>query len=32
MDYLPPRLKGELAVHLHMENLKNVELLKVTRF
>uniref|UniRef100_A0A914DS44 Cyclic nucleotide-binding domain-containing protein n=1 Tax=Acrobeloides nanus TaxID=290746 RepID=A0A914DS44_9BILA len=28
MTSMPPRLKGELAVHLHMENLKRVELLK----
>lgn len=28
MSGLPQRLKGELAVHLHMENLKRVKLLR----
>uniref|UniRef100_A0A915DYX4 Cyclic nucleotide-binding domain-containing protein n=1 Tax=Ditylenchus dipsaci TaxID=166011 RepID=A0A915DYX4_9BILA len=27
MDSIPPRLQGELAVHLHMDNLRKVELL-----
>ncbi|KAI1726519.1 ion transport protein domain-containing protein [Ditylenchus destructor] len=27
MESIPPRLQGELAVHLHMETLKKVELL-----
>ncbi|KAI1732989.1 cyclic nucleotide-binding domain-containing protein [Ditylenchus destructor] len=27
MESIPPRLQGELAVHLHMETLKRVELL-----
>lgn len=28
MDTIPRRLQGELALHLHMETLKNVELLR----
>uniref|UniRef100_A0A1I8B3P1 FERM domain-containing protein n=1 Tax=Meloidogyne hapla TaxID=6305 RepID=A0A1I8B3P1_MELHA len=26
MGTIPPRLRGELAVHLHLENLRQVEL------
>jgi hypothetical protein len=28
MEAVPRRLQGELALHLHMETLKNVELLR----
>lgn len=28
MDSIPRRLQGELALHLHMETLKNVELFR----
>lgn len=27
MESIPPRLQGELAVHLHMDTLRSVELL-----
>lgn len=26
MESIPPRLQGELAIHLHMETLKKVDL------
>lgn len=28
MESIPPRLQGELAIYLHMEALKNVDLFK----